>query len=512
MKPFMRAAAALLLLAIVSCAAAPTGPQPAPAAFTVLFLNDLHGHLRPFNVNTDQGKTEVGGIARLATLVKTIRADNERAGVQTVLLIAGDILQGTPLSTTFKGMADIACFNRMGVDAVTIGNHEFDFGLDNFLRLQKQAAFPFISANIVYRKNCRRLAQPYAWVPITDKIRLAVIGVTTRDLTTTTSPDNVADLAVLDPKQSAVDTMDRLPHDEPVILLSHCKHRTDRASATAMPHLSAIIGGHDQILLSPHRLAGNVPIFQAFEKGRYLGRLDFLVDEGTRHVRLIRSGYIAVTADIPADKEVAAIVDRYVGRMDSSFNRIIGRAAVSLDGERERIRWEETTLGNFVTEVMRLHTGAQVALINAGSLRASINSGDITVADVFRAMPYANELITIDLSGKALQAVLDRAATGRREEEDGGFLHVSGVAFKIANGRAHNIMLSPDHRPLQPEETYRVAITDFLYSGGDGYTVFKDKPAVHTGLPLRELLVDTIRQKKEITARIEGRIRRPTQP
>ena len=512
MKAFLRAIAALVFLVVVSCATAPTDPDTAPKAFTVLFFNDIHGHLRPFSVKSDQGKTEVGGIARLATLIKTVRAENQRAGAKTVVLIAGDILQGTPMSTTFHGKPGIACFNRMGVDAATIGNHEFDFGLGNFLKLQEQASFPFLSANIIYRESSRRLVEPVAWVPVADGIGLAVIGVTTRDLITTTRPENVADLAVLDPTQSALETLRRLSPDGPVILLSHCRHRTDRHSAMAMPQLAAIIGGHDQVLLSPARMVGNVPIFQAFEKGRYLGRLDFQVDETSGHVRLVSSGYIPVTADIPADKDVAAIVDHYTGRMDARFNQTIGQAAVFLDGERERIRWQETTLGNFVTDVMRLHTGAPIALINAGSLRASIDSGDITVADVFTAMPYANELITIDLSGKEIQAVLDRGARGGHEDEDGGFLHVSGLAFTIEDRVAKNIMLSPGSRPLAPEATYRVAITDFLYSGGDGYTLFKAKQPVRTGLPLRELLVDTIRHQKVISARIEGRIRRRAQP
>jgi 5'-nucleotidase/UDP-sugar diphosphatase len=512
MNAFMRAVAALVLLVAVSCAIPPAGPEPAPTTFTVLFFNDLHGHLRPFSVQTNQGKNEVGGIARLATLVKTIRAENARAGAKTVLLVAGDILQGTPMSTTFHGKPDVSCFNRMGVDAVTIGNHEFDFGLANFKQLQEQATFPFISANIVLRENGRRLAPSHVEVQIADDIRLTIVGVTTRELTTTTRPDNVTDLAVLDPTQSAVDTLVRLSPDGPVLLLSHCKHRTDRNSAAAMPQLAAIIAGHDQILFSPHRSAGNVPIFQAFEKGRYLGRLDFQVDKASGTARLIGSTYIPVTAGIPEDTEVAGIVDRYAGLLDARFNETIGRAAVFLDGERQRIRWEETNLGNFVADVMRLHTGAQIALINAGSLRASIDSGEITVADVFTAMPYTNELIRIDLSGKEIQAVLDRGARGRREEEDGGFLHVSGLTFTIADRRAANIMLTPDDRPLDPEVTYRVAIPAFLYDGGDGYTFFRDKPAVRTGLPLRELLVDTIRKQKVISARIEGRIRRAAPP
>ncbi len=512
MRSLTRVMAAVVWLVVLACAPTPTGPTGSPAGFSVLFFNDLHGHLRPFSVGTAQGKSEVGGIARIATLVKRIRQENQQAGRPTFVLVAGDLLQGTPMSTTFKGEPDVACLNRMGVDAATVGNHEFDFGLENFLALQAQAAFPFLSANIVYRESGHRLAESHVRLPITESMDLVVIGVTTRDLTITTNPDNVADLAVLDPIQSAVAALARRSPDGPVILLSHCKHQTDVGSAMAMPRLTAIIGGHDQILLSPHRQVGNVPIFQAFEKGRVLGRLDFDLDSDSGRVRLLNVDYIPVTADILADPGVAEIVDRYAGRMDARFNQVIGHADVLLDGERERIRWQETTLGNFVTDVMRRYTGADIAMINAGSFRASIHRGAITVTDVFTAMPYGNELITIDLNGKEIQAALDHVARRRRSDEYGGFLHVSGISFTINNGKATNIVLQSDRNPMEAHKTYRVAITDFLYAGGDGHTVFKGKPGDRTGLPLRELLVDTIRQQQVVSAHIEGRIRRSEQP
>jgi hypothetical protein len=101
MNAFMRAVAALVLLVAVSCAIPPAGPEPAPTTFTVLFFNDLHGHLRPFSVQTNQGKNEVGGIARLATLVKTIRAENARAGAKTVLLVAGTSSREPPCPRPF---------------------------------------------------------------------------------------------------------------------------------------------------------------------------------------------------------------------------------------------------------------------------------------------------------------------------------------------------------------------------------------------------------------------------
>lgn len=503
-KPII--AAAFLFLIVLTSICDGAGPAEPGPEFTVLFFNDMHGHLSPFSVKTGTGTQEVGGVARVAALIKSIRTENDQKGVKTFVLIAGDILQGTPMSTIFHGEPDIACFNRMGVNAAAVGNHEFDFGLENFLTLRKHAAFPFISANIRWKESGKPLVDGSVSLGIDGDLHLTVIGVTTMDLMTTTSPVNVNDIAVDDPVGATVAAYRRARPRGPVILLSHSRHQTDRDIAAALPDLAAIIGGHDQILLAPHRLAGRVPVFQAFEKGRYLGRLDFQVNPRTGSAVLKNNSYIAVNTQIPADPEIQAIVDQYAGRMDSKFNEVIGRTDVFLDGERERIRSEETTLGNFVTDVMRRHTGSQIALLNAGSLRASINSGEITVADVFRAMPYANELVTVSLTGKELAQALARSVQGKKEEEDGGFLHVSGLQVTVSGQKTSRITTGPGHIPLDPDRTYTVVITDFLYSGGDGYGLFKDKMPTPTGLPLRELLVDEIKSRKVVHAELEGRI------
>ena len=121
---------------------------------TVLFFNDLHGNLMPFKVKKDDGSSaEVGGIAGIATLVREIREENNKKGIKTFLLVAGDVLQGTPMSTVFQGKPDIEIFNILGVSAMTVGNHEFDFGLENFLNMKKAASFPIISSNIIWRDS-----------------------------------------------------------------------------------------------------------------------------------------------------------------------------------------------------------------------------------------------------------------------------------------------------------------------------------------------------------------------
>lgn len=478
--------------------------QP-PLRLTVLFFNDLHGHLLPFTVKQEDGsRVEVGGIARMATLVRSIRAENRKEGAHTLLLVAGDILQGTPMSTVFRGEPDVEALNAMGVDAMVVGNHEFDFGLENFQALRKRARFPFLSSNLVWKDSGRLVCDPAAEFRLSERVRVTVVGATTDQLLTSTRPENVALLDVTDPVRAGTEIYERSRDRGPVILLSHSKAAPDEQMALAAPGLAAIVGGHDQILLNPCKNVGGVLIFQAFEKGKYLGRFDLEIDPDSGRASVVDWGYLPVTAEIPADPEIQALVESYQAKLDAKFKEVLGDSAVFLDGERERIRYQETNLGNFVTDIMRRSSGADIALLNAGSLRASIDEGPITLEEVFKAMPYENEIVLVELTGREIEQILRRAVSGTREDEDGGFLHVSGLRFRI---RARTpVEILADGQPLDPDKSYRVAVTDFMASGGDGYALLKTKGAYKTGSPLRELIVDTIRELGRVRASKEGRI------
>ncbi|MEZ4601970.1 MAG: 5'-nucleotidase C-terminal domain-containing protein [Desulfobacterales bacterium] len=188
------------------------------------------------------------------------------------------------------------------------------------------------------------------------------------------------------------------------------------------------------------------PLLQAFEKGRYLGRLDLHIDPVSRRAKLIDASYIKVTADIVPDPEIAAIVNDYNERLGQQFKEVIGRS----DTFTQRARAHPLPGDDVRQFHHRYYAGPHRCpgcMINAGALRASIKEGPVTVEDVFRAMPYGNELVRVELTGAEIRQVLQRAVQGAREDEDGGFLHVAGLVFDVRGRIAGNIRVGKSCNP-----------------------------------------------------------------
>ena len=470
----------------------------------ILFFNDLHGHLMPFDVEKDGQKESVGGIARIATLVNTLREQNRKEGIKTYVLLARDILQGTPLSTVFKGEADVECLNRLPLTAMVVGNHEFDFGLDNFFSLKSRALFPFLSANVLVKETFEFLCDQTLSITLSPDLSLTVIGATTSELLTTTAPWNSEKISVNAPLKTVKKLFKQYKDKGPVLLLSHCGWKTDVSIAAALPDLLLVIGGHDQILLNPCEMVGTVPVFQAFEKGKFLGRADIVIDPETRKSEVLKWEYLPVNQEISEDPQMKALAESYYSRLDRQFKEVLGEASVTLDGERERIRYEETNLGNYIADTMREFTGADIALINAGSIRSSIMQGAVTLEDIFKMMPYENQLLTLKIKGAELLEALERAVKSTREEEDGGFLHISGLKLLIQGTLLKSAEF--DGTPIKKKKDYTLVLTDFMAGGGDGYEIFKNKASSPTGMGLRDCLINNLRKNKILNPRTDGRI------
>ena len=494
---------ALLLTIALIGVASPTSSLPRARNLTILYFNDIHGHLEPWKPDAKSDAT-IGGIARIATVVERIRRENRALRRSTVLLQAGDILQGTPLSAVYQGEPDIECFNIMGVDAMTLGNHEFDFGKSNVAKLVERADFPILSANVFWTDG-----RPFArasTVVESNGLRVGVLGLTTAETPSTTFPTNVADLTFDDPIRAARYAVPVLePHCDIVVALTHLGVPEDRRLAAAVPAIDVIVGGHTHAkLITPERV-GNTVIVQAQDYGRFLGRLDLRIEPDGR-VLTERAELIPIDASIPDSKAVAEAVDRYSGKLKDRLSMFVGTTNVLLDGDRPTVRSKETTLGNLMADLSRNAAHTDMAFINSGSLRASILPGKVTFGDILTTLPFNTVILSVKLPGRTVREILGFSASLNPEEQIGGFLQVSGVRFVIENGQAREIFVGD--APLDDDRVYTVAVPDFLLAGGDGYTMIAPATLerIDTGIVLTGLLVDHLRSRGVIDAKIEGRI------
>ncbi|MCD6361679.1 MAG: 5'-nucleotidase C-terminal domain-containing protein [Armatimonadetes bacterium] len=467
---------------------------------TVLHFNDFHGNVEI----PEEGK--LGGIARIAGAVEHIRqenlADNARAG-EAMLLIAGDVLQGTPMSTLFHGEADFECLNLMDVTAMCLGNHEFDYGMPNLHHLIDIADFPLLAANIRRKLDDTRVFPGVVTRNFGDE-QAVIIGLTTPETNVTTMPSNVANIKFEDPVEVARTLCRRImgQGDHLIIALTHLGFDEDVKLAQAVPDLDVIVGGHSHTHLDAPKIVGNTIIVTAEAWGKYLGRLDLDVQDG----RVLSHDWRLIPMDesVTPDPEVAAVVAEYEGRKGEALQRVVGTAAVFLDGEREHVRSRETNLGNLITDAMRLVSGAPIAIQNGGGIRASIDEGPITLEEILTVLPFGNEVATVELTGEQIRKVLANAAA--RERPDGGFLHVSGLKVVINGNKLESVTLD-DGSPLEPGKTYLVATNAFLMEGGDGFVTFTEgRNPYYVGTKLDTSVVSYLAEHGTVAPEVEGRI------
>jgi 2',3'-cyclic-nucleotide 2'-phosphodiesterase (5'-nucleotidase family) len=479
----------------------------------ILHVNDFHGFAEAYQPL--DSREPLGGLAYLAGKVNALRREKP-----TLLLAAGDMIQGNNWANLSRGASVIEAMNAMRFDAMVLGNHEFDFGQEELNKRLSEAAFPVLGANV---ERLDRL-KPYVIREI-GGVRVGIIGIVTEETPVATHPRNVSGLAFL----SAAETVEKKLAEmknraDIVIVLSHIGHAADRALAEKVKGIDVIVGGHSHTrVLKPVRI-GDTLIVQAWEHGKALGVLDLAIRKG----KVVgHDGRLEEVKPIPGseDRAMLPLVEKYRQRMDAILGVRLGEAKIDLDGEN--VRRKETNLGNLVADILRETAKADAAIINGGTIRTSIGRGEIRVKDVYSVLPFDNYVVAIALTGKAIAEALEHGVSGI-EEGAGRFPQVAGLTFAYSRSapkgsRIREISIAG--KPLDPEREYSVATNDFLAVGGDGYRSFaeavkssKTFSAVggalmaekvlysDSGRWLRDVVVEYIREKGTIAPGTERRI------
>ncbi|MFC0213359.1 bifunctional metallophosphatase/5'-nucleotidase [Paenibacillus chartarius] len=468
---------------------------------TIGHTNDVHGHIE----ENKSGKEF--GYAKMATLIKEWKAENKNF----LLLDAGDTFQGTVFVNQFKGESIVPILNYLSYNTMAAGNHEFDFGYEQLLKLRDMLKYPVINAN-AFKEDGTNLLPPVYEAEIGGK-KFAFLGFVTEETAILTHPDNVKGITFKDPVEVAKTMVPELKktHDH-VIVVSHVGIETDREIAKNVPGIDLIVGGHSHTPVKTPELVNGTYIVQDWEYGKSLGRAD-LYYLGNELVNF-SGGLLEYDDNVKEDPEVAAMVKQISAEIDKALNVVIAKAEVNLDGDRTIVRKQESNLGNYITDTMLARTKAiagyeaDVALTNGGGIRTQVPAGDITKKMLYDVLPFPNTVVVMDATGSELKAALENGVS-QVESGGGRFPQIAGMSFvydatKPAGERVKEVKVGG--KPLDLEKTYRLATNDFIAAGGDGYSMFTGKKFYNTGITLYEMMEEAMINQKTINVKTEGRI------
>jgi 5'-nucleotidase len=526
--------AAALALLLAGCAIEPPRPD-GPVSVKVLAINDFHGNLRPsaggirIKDPADAGKTVVvpaGGSEHLATVVAQLRAKNPNH----IFVAAGDLIGATPLlSALFRDEPTIESLGLMGLEASAVGNHEFDKGAGELLRLQrggcsqaagtgesckgpqpfKGAAFTYLAASTVVDATGRTLFPAYH-VKRFQGIPVAFIGLTLKDTPTIVVPDGVRGLTFRDEAETVNALVPELRRQgiEAIVLLIH-EGGVPSGDYNECPGISGpivdIVNKLDKavdVVVSGHthrayncRIDGRL-VTSADKYGTVVSEIDLVLDPKTGDVTSARADNVIVRTSFVKDARQTALIETYERLVAPLARRVVGRIGAPL--VRAPAPSGESPLGQVIADAQLAATrefGAQVALMNPGGIRADLGTrgagagddGQVRYEDLFAVQPFYNNLVTMTLTGAQLLQVLEQqwlnqpTAAGRVLSVSHGFAY-TWDASKPPGERIVRGSLRLGGAPVAADARVRVTVNGFLAAGGDNFTVLRQGTERRTGM------------------------------
>ena len=510
-----------LVLAVTACVAKQDTAKD--IVVTLLFTNDIESAYEPVPAWWRKDMEHIGGIAQLTTLIKSIRRDEPNV----FLFDSGDIFTGA-LSRLTDGALMFEFMITMGYDAMTIGNHEFDYGEEILAWQKNRVPFPVLGANLDYKGTDHPFAQRHTIIERSG-IRIGVIGILGQDAASSAvAPMHIDELDVVDPKERVQRSVDELREDvDLIVLLTHQGHTAPmQTDAEIDPRLArdiekdislaGAVSGVD-VLFGGHADAGTwVPvvqpetgtlIMQTFGQATYLGYLQLTLDANTRQIKMHDGKLIPVNADLLEPDPVIESKNATYRAAHPEITEVVGRAEKRFN----RRYFDEADLGNLLADIALEMTGADIGLIHPGTIRKDIPEGDIEIADILDTNPFVDPIVVVEVTGNQLKQIMEQSFTLLR-----GLMQVSGLEVTYDTSKPErNRLVSLMHagRLVHDEDIFSVAVPEIIARGGDHYDEFLETRLLRKAEPLGELTIEYFKKHGLITMPISGRqhdISRPT--
>ena len=512
------------LLTSAAALALTSGVAAADYSLTILHTNDFHARFEPISKydsgcsaeDNTEGKC-FGGAARLVTAIGEARARSNNS----VLFSGGDQFQGTLFYTYYKGALAAEMMNKLGYDAMTVGNHEFDDGPEVLRGFMDAVNFPVLMSNADVSGE-PLLADKLAKSTVIERggEKLGLIGLTPHDTDELASPgDNITFSDPVAAVQAEVDRLTEMGVNK-IIVLSHSGYNTDIRVAEGTTGVDVIVGGHSNSLLSntneravgPYpTMVGSTAIVQAYAYGKLLGELNVTFDDDGNITEAVGEPLV-MDASVAEDSATVARIAEAAAPLEEIRNRVVAETAEAIDGERGSCRSVECPMGNLIADAMLARVkdqGIEIAIQNGGGIRASIDAGEVTMGEVLTVLPFQNTLSTFFVSGETIVAALENGVS-QHEDGAGRFAQVAGMSYTFdvsqePGSRISDVMVGG--APIDMGKTYGVVSNNYVRGGGDGFKMFRDaENAYDFGPDLADVMAEYMAAMGPVSPYTDGRI------
>jgi 2',3'-cyclic-nucleotide 2'-phosphodiesterase/3'-nucleotidase len=520
----------LLALVLVARSFVPDRVQ-----ITILGTTDLHGNIDPIDYYTN--KPDNRGLAKIATLIKRARKDNPNS----LLIDSGDTIQGTPLESFHNRKNNrppdpmMLVMNSLNYDAMTVGNHEYNFGLKVLEKARAEANFPWLSANTYDIAKQQPHYKPYIVKEVAG-VKVGILGLTTPGIPNWDNPPNYAGLEFHEPVSEARKWVAVLREKEKVDVVIIAMHmglgedlRTGEVTPGQVPHENEAISiakevpGVDVIFMGhthrevPSLYINGVLLTQANYWGKQLARADVYLQKnanGGWRVYAKSARTLPVDDRVEPDPEAVKIAQPYDNETQGWLARVIGQSAEELTAKEARFR--DTAILDLIQKVQLEAGKADVSMVASFNSEARIAKGPVSVRDIAGLYVYENTLVVLEVTGQQLKDALEHSAkyfktyVPGKPASDLVDEKIPAYNFDIAEGVTYDLDISKPvgqriqnlrfrGQPLSPTRKLRLATNNYRVNGGGGYTMYQNAPVVYrSSEEIRELIIDWVERNKTI--------------
>ncbi|MBA3470656.1 MAG: 5'-nucleotidase C-terminal domain-containing protein [Herpetosiphonaceae bacterium] len=466
------------------------GVMLVPLDMKLLTVNDFHGQI---STGRKVSNKDVGGAAILAAYFK-----QERAKTRYSLTVhAGDAIGASgPSSALLQDQPTLDFMNRIGFDVGTIGNHEFDDGFEELMRVLNGGChpvagcwdgvdFPMLAANVIDKRTNKTILPAYTIINVAGA-RIGFIGVVLKGTAEIVIPSAVTNLEFRDEAASinaAVAELNKQGVHAIVALVHEGGTQNTQTGVVTGPivgiteamddDVDVVVSGHTHT--SINAMIDGKLVTQALSYSTAFGNIDLTIDRAKRDIVSKKATIVTTFHEgMTPDPEIAAMVKAYEDQVAPKVNRKVGVAATTITAEQNAAG--ESALGNLIADAQRAQMGSQFAFMNPGGIRAPIDAGDVTWGELYSVQPFSNDVVKLSLSGEQVYTLLNQQW---QPQSDGSvrtrFLQISGLAYTWSDanpvGQKVVEVRGADGQPISRAATYTVTVNSFLAAGGDAFTI-----------------------------------------